>query len=80
MAIGDLPSAELQLPGERRNGEDASRERGQDDLEKRRHGDGNGLCGSNSESAMPPAESRGDDLNNGHCHRRSRVDVVGGIF
>ena len=30
MAIGDLPSAELQLPGERRNGEDASRERGQE--------------------------------------------------
>ena len=27
MAIGDLPSAELQLPGERRNGEDASKVR-----------------------------------------------------
>ena len=29
---------------------------------------------------MPSAKSQGDDLNNGHCHRRSRVDVVGGIF
>ena len=76
MAIGDLPSSSSL----EREETERTRARSGDDPEKRRHGDGNGLRGSNSESVMPPAESRGDDLNNGHCHRRSRVDVVGGIF
>ena len=86
MAIGDLPSAELQLPGERRNGEDASRERGQETT-WRSEDTGMGMAFvaataiAPSQSVpcapMPSAKSQGDDQSNGHCHR---LDVVGGIF